>query len=210
MTTTERCGAKAKSTGKPCQRQAGAGTDHPGVGRCSRHGGSSPQAQLSGVVELGRRRAMVMGLPAPADPAEAILEMLALARGEVIYATEQIAALHDDQAVGPVTTITRRPLKEEKGAESLDITVEEIQHGPPALHIWIRVRREAMDRVVQYSATALRAGVEERRIKLAEQQGQLLADVIRGVLADLGVDQHPDARRVVRRHLELAAVSIAA
>lgn len=35
------CGAKAKSTGKPCGRTAGWGTDHVGKGRCKLHGGSS-------------------------------------------------------------------------------------------------------------------------------------------------------------------------
>jgi hypothetical protein len=35
------CGAKAKSTGKKCQRSAGWGTDHPGSGRCRLHGGAS-------------------------------------------------------------------------------------------------------------------------------------------------------------------------
>lgn len=33
------CGAKAKSTGKPCTRPAGWSTEHPGEGRCKFHGG---------------------------------------------------------------------------------------------------------------------------------------------------------------------------
>lgn len=36
------CGAKAKSTGKPCRREAGWGTDHFGEGRCRFHGGATP------------------------------------------------------------------------------------------------------------------------------------------------------------------------
>lgn len=39
----EYCGAKAKSTGKPCRRPAGWGTDHPGTGRCRTHGGLTPR-----------------------------------------------------------------------------------------------------------------------------------------------------------------------
>lgn len=35
------CGAKAKSTGKPCLNPAGFKTDHQGVGRCRIHGGAS-------------------------------------------------------------------------------------------------------------------------------------------------------------------------
>lgn len=36
-----KCGAKAKSTGRPCRRAAGHGTDHLGEGRCLFHGGAS-------------------------------------------------------------------------------------------------------------------------------------------------------------------------
>ena len=36
------CGAKSKSTGKPCVRVAGFGTDHKGEGRCRTHGGKTP------------------------------------------------------------------------------------------------------------------------------------------------------------------------
>jgi len=36
------CGAKTKKDGTPCQRPAGWGTDHPGVGKCKLHGGASP------------------------------------------------------------------------------------------------------------------------------------------------------------------------
>lgn len=36
------CGARARSTGQPCQKPAGWGTDHTGEGRCKLHGGASP------------------------------------------------------------------------------------------------------------------------------------------------------------------------
>lgn len=36
------CGALSRSTGKPCPRVAGFGTDHKGSGRCSNHGGLTP------------------------------------------------------------------------------------------------------------------------------------------------------------------------
>lgn len=39
---TDRCGAHARTTGKPCRNPAGFRTDHLGHGRCFMHGGSSP------------------------------------------------------------------------------------------------------------------------------------------------------------------------
>ena len=35
------CGAHSRSSGKPCPRPAGWGTDHVGTGKCRNHGGSS-------------------------------------------------------------------------------------------------------------------------------------------------------------------------
>lgn len=42
VSTKPICGALSKSTGKPCPRVAGFGTDHKGSGRCSNHGGLTP------------------------------------------------------------------------------------------------------------------------------------------------------------------------
>lgn len=160
---------------------------------------------MAGQLVIARQEATVMGRPLPIDPHEAILQCIAIAAGEVRYASEQIALLELTDAVGPVVTTHVRPLKHEKGADDQSETVQEIRHEAPALHIWILTRRQAMDRLVQYSATALKAGVEERRVQVAENVGQALADAIRGVLRELGVADDPRAPAVVRKHLTLVA-----
>lgn len=199
------CGAKTRNGGK-CKMAAGAGTDHLGIGRCKLHGGASPNAQLTGVVELARREAAVMGRPLDIAPGEALLQCIRIAAGEVQYASDRIAELDVDDAIVGQRTVKTRPLSEGKDGESPTQTVEEVTVTTAAdLHIWIHVRRQALDRLVNYSAVALKAGVEERRVKIAEQTGQLIANVIRGVLTDLGVADHPEAPNVVRRHLQLVA-----
>lgn len=204
--TTERCGAKAKSTGKPCGRPAGAGTDHPGVGRCSRHGGSSPRAQVAGIVELARRDAAVMGRPLDIDPHEALLECIRIAAGEVQYASDRIAELDPADAVGPVITTTERPLKWEKGAESPSDTVVEVRHEHPALHIWIKVRHEAMDRLANYSKIAIAAGIAERQVRVAEGQAQMLAEAMRRFAQAMGFEPaDPRVREAMRGSLTVIA-----
>lgn len=200
-----KCGAHGRQKDSPCDLGAGWGTAHPGVGRCKFHGGLSPQAQLSGQLVIARREQMVMGTPLPIEPHEAILQCIAIAAGEVRYASERIAELDLADAVGNVVTTTTRPLKTGGGGENPGTLVEETRHEAPALHIWISTRRAAMDRLVQYSATALKAGVEERRVRVAENVGQALADAIRGVLEDLGVSDDPRAPAVMRKHLERAS-----
>jgi hypothetical protein len=200
------CGAKTKA-GTPCKKRAGHGTEHVGEGRCRLHGGASPRAELAGQVTLARREAAVMGVPLDIEPHNAILECIRIAAGEVQYASERIAELDQAEAVGPIVTTLTRPLSYGKEGESKTETAKEIKHEAPALHIWITTRRQAMDRLVQYSAVALKAGVEQRRVELAEQQGQLLAQVIRGILEDLGVSKRPEVPGIVRRHLSLVAAA---
>lgn len=58
--------------------------------------------------------------------------------------------------------------------------------------------------------TALAAGVEERRVKLAEQQGALLADVIKAILGDLHLtpEQAAVAPRIVSDRLRDLSMSL--
>jgi hypothetical protein len=200
------CGAKTRK-GTPCRQRAGHGTNHPGIGRCSRHGGASPNAEVAGQVFLARREAAVMGRPLDIEPHEAILECIRIAAGEVQYASERIAELEPEQAVAPLVSTHERPRKGEYGFEEHDDNVTETKTDQPALHIWIVARRQAMDRLVTYSATAIKAGIDERRVKLAESQGQLLVQVIRGVLQELGVLDRPEVPGIVRRQLTLAAAA---
>ena len=188
------CDAETRG-GSRCKRPAGWGTSHLGVGRCKNHAGSTPSHELHGALELARRRAVVMGQPLEADPHEAILECIRIAAGEVRYASQQIEELEPGEEVGPVTTT--RPLKEEKGAEDPDHYVAEF--GPPALHIWIKVRHEAMDRLVNYSKIAIACGIAERQVRLAEAHAQELAERMRRFALALGYEPaDPKVRQALR------------
>lgn len=200
--TVARCGAKNRH-GKPCRLPAGHGTSHVGVGRCRRHGGASPRAEVAGAVQLARREALVMGRPVDdLQPHEALLECIAITAGEVRYASDRIAELEPGEAVGPV--VSTRPLKEEKGAEHPTERVEE--HGPPALHIWVQVRHQAMDRLVNYSRIAIAAGIAERQVKAAEQEARAIAEAMRQFAIRMGLDPaDPKVREAMRGGLTVIA-----
>jgi hypothetical protein len=63
------------------------------------------------------------------------------------------------------------------------------------------------ERCANFASKAVAAGLNERMVRLAERQGELLAQVIRGVLDELGLspEQKQLAPEVVRRHLVAAA-----
>lgn len=197
------CNAATRSGGN-CGRTAGWGTGHPGVGACKQHGGSTPTHELAGALAIARSEATVMGNPLAIEPHEAILQCIRIAAGEVRYASDRIAELQDSEVVGPVETRKERPLSLGKEGEDPDVPVQEVTAGPPALHIWVETRHRAMDRLVNFSKVALAAGVEERRVKAAEQWAAGYVELVKRLLEDLGHDLNaPGTREVVVKHLRL-------
>jgi hypothetical protein len=196
------CAAKTKR-GTACGRNAGWGTGHPGTGRCKLHGGSTPTHELAGALHLARREAAAMGRPLErADPHEAILECIRIAAGEVFYCSERIDELKSaDEAAGPVVTKHERPMKGDYGVDLYE-TVVETRSGPPALNVWVRARHEAMDRLVNYSKVALAAGVEERKVRIAEGMAEQIADAMKAFATAMGLNvADPHVRKAMRKGL---------
>lgn len=65
------------------------------------------------------------------------------------------------------------------------------------------------DRCANFAAKAIAAGLAERHVRLAEQQGALIAEVLRAVLDDPELGLTPEQRRamphVARRHLAVVS-----
>ncbi|GAH55293.1 unnamed protein product, partial [marine sediment metagenome] len=59
-----KCGAKTRR-GKPCQHEAGWGTDHVGEGKCKQHGGRSLRGRAHPAYRHGKH--MMPSLPPPID-----------------------------------------------------------------------------------------------------------------------------------------------
>lgn len=59
---------------------------------------------------------------------------------------------------------------------------------------WLVLLNEERDRLVRYAKTAADAGVAEREIELAEQQGAMVAVILRRVLDQLGLDEDSQQR----------------
>jgi len=80
-----------------------------------------------------------------------------------------------------------------------------IQAAGPA--VWLDLYDRERKHLVGVCTAALRAGVEERRVRLAEQQGALVAQAIRAILADLHLSPEQEVRvgEIVPRHLRALA-----
>jgi len=178
-----KCTAIRKRDGQPCEAWAIKGTTV-----CRVHGGVAKQVREKGRKRLEQnqveRTVESLSLPVDTDPVTALLEEIRHVAGDVQFLREHIRSLGWD-----VTQLNRAP-----GGAS--------QEAPS---VWVEMYWQAHDRLVKVCTATLKAGVEERRIQLEEERGQLLADAIRGMLGELGIDITPEVRTVVRRHLSAIA-----
>jgi hypothetical protein len=182
--------------GKTCSNPAGWNTDHPGSGHCRYHGGAMPnhtkKAQLARAEEEMRVQNMIYGTPIEEiSPEEAILQELARTAGHVQWLYEKM------QEVG-----------EERGQ---DAPLEQSTKLGRTPAVWVDLYQRERSHLVSVAKTASTMGIQERQIKLAEEQGQLLAAVIRSFMNDpqLGLtpQQMVDAPEVMRRHLAAIPLS---
>jgi hypothetical protein len=177
-----KCGARTRSGGT-CGRPAGWGTDHVGYGACKLHGGATPNAGKAARREMAREAVDVYGLPREIDPAVALLEELYRTAGHVSWLGQLIAEAERGEDVLKQFSTGRDGTEWEKPS------------------VWVELYQWERKHLASVAADCVRVGIEERRVRLAEQQGELLAAVIRGVLTELGVADRPEVPAVVRRHL---------
>jgi len=194
----ERCGAKARSTGKPCTQPVPDGT------RCRFHGGAAPQvkaaAQRRKQLAAAQEAVSKLNLRREVDPHVALLDEVYRAAGVVAWLDDKVRALDEGDMVWGVTEEVEKTAGEFPGTDTTRAA---------ELNIWVKWWQTERTNLAKVAKMALDAGVEERRVRLAESQGALLADVIRRVLGDpelgLSPQQQAQAAPVVARHLRAVA-----
>jgi len=198
-TEKRRCTAKTKQSGgtDQCVRWA-----LKGQTVCRVHGGAAPQALAAAERRMAEERARGLvatyGRPIETTATQALLDEVRWTAGHVAWLRDRVqeiearsaAADGDHPLVWGVT-------KQTTGGEHEGITEE------AAPNIWLKLYQQERTHLVRVCSEALRAGIEERRVQLAEQQGLLVAQVIRGILSELGLTDEQQARvpQVVPRHL---------
>lgn len=183
------CGA-TKRSGGPCTRPAGWGTSHAGTGACKLHSGSTPNGIKAAAKQQAAKAVAVYGLPVEVDPHTALLDELHRTAGHVAWLGDLISSGRMTAEQNPTSRV--RKVRLDQGTLAGDIPL-----------VWVSLYREERLHLARVAKTCIDVGIEERRVRVAEQTGQLLAGVIRGVLTDLGVADHPEAPAIVRRHLML-------
>ncbi|GAA0494873.1 hypothetical protein Ade02nite_19570 [Paractinoplanes deccanensis] len=191
-----KCSGK-RSNGEPC-------TKWPMKGQrvCNTHGGSSPQAKAAAERRLRTANAeqavVTFGLPREVDPRDALLEEVYRAAGVVDFLRDQVQKLTADEVVWGKAEEVEKQAGEFPG---IDVTHK------ASVNVWVELYARERKHLVDVCKAAIQAGIEERKVRVAEQQGALLAGVIKAILGDLDLTPEQAARvpEVVPRHLRAVA-----
>jgi hypothetical protein len=170
------CGAQKKKDSKAkCKLAAGWGTPHPGVGACKYHGGCVPSHVKAAASEEYRR---LLGTEMEINPYEGIMWCIKIRAGEVKWLGDRMAEL-DEEAWVEETLVGKQ------------------------FHLYARERKDAMRDLTRYCEMALRLGIAERYVRLAETYGQLIAQLIKRILEKLNLtdEQKLEAPKIVRQEL---------
>jgi len=151
------CGAKTATSGKPCRKTAGHGTNHPGTGKCFLHGGKTVSHQKAAAKQIAHD---FLGTPLDMNPFDAIIWCIKIRAGEVKWLSDRMAEL--DQKHWVENTMVGKQF-----------------------HLYARERHRAMQDLTKFSAMAVGLGIAERAVKLAETYGELLAAYTKNLLNDL-------------------------
>lgn len=194
----------------------------PGGTVCEYHGGAAPQTRDAAETRLAEER--VRGLmatyaqPVETTPMQSLHAEVCRAEGRVQWLERHVQRIESCDigtvaAAGPGrgdreqdeelgSDVSRHPLvwgttRIKQGGDDHGVTQEA---GP---NIWLKLYNDERDRLVRVSEKAMRAGLDERMVKLAETQGRMVAEVIRAILGELDLtpEQQRKAMEAAPRHL---------
>lgn len=182
-----RCNAHSKRTGQQCGNRAGKGTDHVGFGNCEDHFGSTPNGNTRAQrLELEMRmREMLADAgrdPDTLDPTHELLQVLADAAAMREVLLRLVAEL--------VPEGTEAYVERPEGRDGRELEPNYVPADPAGVygpdhkgdgkpHVLVTMLGDWSDRAARYAKMAVDAGIDERRVELAEEQARQAAGWLR-------------------------------
>lgn len=178
----------------PCRGGAMHGQDV-----CHAHGGKAPQAKAAAAVRLAEEEAAryltKLGevVVVDVDPGEQLLRLIAITAAEVEWFRTKAYEVPAEKLIWGRT-------KRKTGGDDHGTTKEAKKNA------WLAVYHEQRDKLSAMCAEAIKIGLREREVRMAEQQLQILVNFVDALLTDLGHDPtDPEIAEVVHRNFTLIA-----
>lgn len=184
MDPTPMCSARSSRTGQPCKKRA-----VRGAAVCASHGGRAPQVRAAAGRRLALGEAIAelskLGRPIEVDPAEAMLEMVYEAAGNVAALRRLVQQLQVN-TIDPGTGVLEGgggdpPFMDDIDRSELGAAIAsrvDPANWKAAPHIWVAMYDAERERLVKWAKACRDAGVDERRVRLAEDRGAQIAQVL--------------------------------
>jgi hypothetical protein len=214
----QRCTATAKGSGERCK-----GWRVTGFDKCATHGPGKIkpgkpippqrlQAQRRAAVLEAHAQAerMLAAAGVDADPIEHLLDSLHRVAALAAVYGQMVAGLDAASQNGGVRgKLGYVEAEGDSDAQLQVIANDELlgldRHGAAQLHPFVVEYHRLLEQRAKLAKLAIDAGVAERQVRLAEQQGQVIVTVVRRSLEVLGVEVTEQVTRVVAGELRAIA-----
>lgn len=180
------CGAKKRGKNEAC-----ASSPVPGGTRCGRHGGNSPKAKAAAEQRTAQQQLTqqvgTLGIREKypdIDPGQALLSEIQISHAHVQWLRTKVAEIEPNELVWGIT-------KTESGIGPqgpVDTTTQEA-----GFHTWYQLYTREREHFAKLTTMALKAGIEARKIALAEQQGAMVARALQEIFGKLALSKQQAA-----------------
>jgi len=195
------CGAQKRKGAEPgdrCRRPAGAGTDHPRYGYCSKHGGNTPTQQAGARMAVARDSAALYGVPRNVDPIDGLMEEYARTMGIVEALEAMVAQLSPSEIWWGVQSIEETEAAASDGGDGSLTPPERKVKSAAAMNLQVRLFNEERDRAVRIAETILKLDLENRRVAIGQSHVAALVQILLSGELGLNEDQRRTAARMLR------------
>ena len=149
-----------------------------GLTVCRMHGGGNKNARRRGRENVARQKAAqymdTFGLPREVDPHQALLDEVHRTAGHVAWLQQVVNSLDPDSVVWGVTSEVFKNATEYPGLDRETAAVP---------NVWVELYQKERKHLVAAAKACLDVGIDERRVRLAEGQGAIVARAMTGLIA---------------------------
>ena len=173
-----------------------------GTDKCRMHLGKKAAPVIAEA--LARKAVETYGLPRDISPTDALLEEVRYSAGHVAWLRAKVAELEAADLVWGVTEESDKQATEFPGTDTTRSAT---------VNMWLDLYHRERKHLLDLVKTAISVGIEERRVRLEEAKGQVVAELIRRILGrldlndaqrDLAVQVIPEEfRRIIGAELRL-------
>ncbi len=188
--------SRLRADKQPCRANAVKGTDPLS---CRRHAGKS-LAKIRAEVAV-KETVAAWGLgDTKTDPGELLLRLVTQAAVRADAYAVELERIVTEAGNGDLT-------KALTGETWITVGDGDTVKAGEYIRAIVQLEAAERDRAASFATKAIAAGLAERQVRLAEQQGAMLANVIKAILGDLGLsrEQQALAAKVVPQHLRSVA-----